>query len=239
MRIEQQPAFVLHGRAYRETSLLLECFTRDHGRVGLIARGVRKEKSRLSRALLQPLTPVSLAWSGTGELATLTAVEARADPLLFVGEPLLCGLYLNELVLRLTVRQDAHAELFAAYTQTLVRLASGEAPAWTLRRFERDLLEHLGYGLNPAIDAQTGISVDARAIYGYRHELGPVPWRSNADGPKISGAALLALAMDIPPVEAELPSLRRWMRSVISAHLDGVELQAWKLLGGASLRQSE
>jgi DNA repair protein RecO (recombination protein O) len=108
-----------------------------------------------------------------------------------------------------------------------------------LRRFERDLLEHLGYGLNPAIDAQTGISVDAGAIYGYRHELGPVPWRSGADGPKISGAALIALAMDIPPTEAELPSLRRWMRGVIAAHLDGVELQAWKLLSGASLRQSE
>ena len=239
MRVEQQPAFVLHGRAYRETSLLLDCFTRDHGRIGLIARGVRKEKSRLPRALLQPLTPVSLAWSGTGELATLTAVEARADRLVFVGEPLLCGLYLNELLLRFTVRQDAHAELFAAYAQTLVRLASGEAPAWTLRRFERDLLEYLGYGLNPAVDAQSGSAVDEAEVYGYRHELGPVPWRSSADGQKISGAVLLALAMDIQPAEAELPSLRRWMRGVIAAHLDGVELQAWKLLGDASLRQRE
>jgi DNA repair protein RecO (recombination protein O) len=237
MRVEQQPAFVLHGRAYRETSLLLECFTRDHGRVGLIARGVRKEKSRLPRALLQPLTPISLAWSGSGELATLTAVEARADALVFVGEPLLCGLYLNELLLRLTVRQDAHAELFATYAQTLARLACGEAPAWTLRRFERDLLEHLGYGLNPAIDAQTGSAVDAAAVYGYRHELGPVPWSSNADGPRISGAALLALAADSKPADTELPSLRRWMRGVIAAHLDGTELQAWKLLSDASLRQ--
>lgn len=239
MRVEQQPAFVLHGRAYRETSMLLECFTRDHGRIGLVARGVRKEKSRLPRALLQPLTPISLAWSGTGELGTLTAIEARADPLVFVGEPLLCGLYLNELLLRLTVRQDAHAELFAAYAQTLERLASGEATAWTLRRFERDLLEHLGYGLNPTIDAQTGTSVEATAIYGYRHELGPVLWRSGADGQKVSGATLLALAMDIKPADAELPSLRRWMRGVIAAHLDGAELQAWKLLSDASLRQRE
>ncbi len=202
---------------------------------------MRKEKSRLPRALLQPLTPVSLAWSGTGELATLTAVEARADPLVFVGEALLCGLYLNELLLRLTVRQDAHTELFAAYAQTLVRLASGEAPAWTLRRFERDLLkEHLGYGLNhlPWMRRRE-FRASADATYGYRHELGPVPWRSSADGPKISGATLLALALDIPPAEAELPSLRRWMRGVIAAHLDGVELQAWKLLSGASLRQRE
>ena len=237
MRVEQQPAFVLHGRPYRETSLLLECFTQDYGRIGLVARGVRKEKSRLSRALLQPLTPVSLGWSGGGELATLTAVEARADPLTFAGEPLLCGLYLNELLLRLTLRQDPHAELFIAYARTLGRLALGEAPAWTLRRFERDLLDHLGYGLNPAIDAQTGTPVDPAGIYGYRHELGPVPWHTAADGPKISGAALLALAADSKPADAELPSLRRWMRGVIATHLDGAELQAWKLLSHVSLRR--
>lgn len=239
MRVENHPAFVLHGRPYRETSLLLECFTRDYGRIGLVARGVRKEKSRLPRALLQPLTPVSLGWSGGGELATLTAAEARADPLMLAGETALCGLYLNELMLRLTMRQDAHPELFDAYERTLERLAHGDAPAWTLRRFERDLLDQLGYGLNPAVDAQAQGPVDAQGVYGYRHELGSVRWLSVADGPKVSGATLLALAADRKPADPDLPSLRRWMRAVIAAHLDGAELQAWKLLSDVTLRQRE
>jgi len=217
--------------------LLLECFTRDYGRIGLVARGVRKEKSRLPRALLQPLTPISLGWAGNGELATLTAAEARANPLKLAGETALCGLYLNELMLRLTMRQDTHGELFDAYERTLERLACGDAVAWTLRRFERDLLEHLGYGLNPGVDAQAQAPVDVAGIYGYRHELGPVRWKTAADGPKVSGATLLALAADCKPAAPDLPSLRRWMRAVITAHLDGCELQAWKLLSDMTLRQ--
>jgi DNA repair protein RecO (recombination protein O) len=239
MRVEQQPAFVLHGRPYRETSLLLECLTRDHGRIGLVARGVRKEKSRLPRALLQPLTPISLGWTGSGELATLTAAEARAEPLQLSGETALCGLYLNELMLRLTVRQDAYGELFCVYEQTLERLAGGDAVAWTLRRFERDLLEQLGYGLNPGLDAQAQLPVQADGVYGYRHELGAVRWKTAADGPKVSGAALLALAADRKPADPDLPPLRRWMRAVIAAHLDGGELQAWKLMSDVTLRQRD
>src|SRR5512141_639785 len=137
MRFEQQSAFILHGRAYRETSLLLECFTREHGRIGLVARGVRKERSRIPRALLQPLTPVCVGWSGSGELATLTAVEARAAPVTLIGEALLCGLYLNELVLRMTMRMDPQSDLFDSYERTLDRLSGAESHAWTLRRFER------------------------------------------------------------------------------------------------------
>lgn len=234
MRIEQQPAFILHGRAWRETSMLLECFTRDFGRIGLVARGVRKERSRLPRALLQPLTAVSLGWSGAGELATLTGVEARAAPLRLAGETLLCGLYLNELLLRLTVRHDPHPRLFDAYERTLERLAAGDAATWTLRRFERDVLDDVGYGLNLSADAVSGAEVDAARYYGYRHEVGPVEWSGSGDGPRVSGAALIALAEDRPPADADLPPLRRWLRAVIAAHLDGGELQAWRMLGAAA-----
>jgi DNA repair protein RecO (recombination protein O) len=236
MRIDQQSAYILHGRAYRETSLLLEVFTREYGRVGLVARGVRKERSRVQRALLQPLTPVSLGWSGGGELATLTSVEAGADPVNLVGEALLCGLYLNELVLRMTQRMDPQPELFDAYAATLDRLGSGESHAWTLRRFERDLLIHLGYGLTLATDAHSETALDPKLEYAYRHEHGPVVWRSPADGAKLKGSTLLALAADLKPPEAELPALRRWMRAAIAAHLDGGELRAWHLLGDAALR---
>ena len=239
MRIEQQPAYILHSRAYRETSLLLECFTRDHGRIGVVARGVRRERSRTPRALLQPLVPIELSWSGSGELATLIGVESAAASPPLVGEALLCGLYLNELLLRMTQRHDPHAELFAAYARAVERLADAQPSAWTLRRFERDLLDRLGYGVNVAIDASSGVALDPAADYGYRRELGTVPWRSAADGPRIKGAALLALARDQMPPESDWGSLRRWMRHVIAGHLEGGELKSWKLLGAIPLRRGD
>lgn len=230
MRIEHQPAFVLHARAYRETSLLLECLTQDFGRVGLVARGVRRERARTPRALLQPLIPVRLGWNGRGELATLTQVEATAPGFELSGDALLCSLYLNELVLRITPRQDPHAELFADYAETLARLARGEPQAWTLRRFERDLLAHLGYALVLDVDGDSGDPLDPQANYSYRHEHGPAPWRDARDGVRLRGTALLALSRDEMPTSEDLPSLRRLMRTVIAAHLDGGELRSWSML---------
>jgi DNA repair protein RecO (recombination protein O) len=163
-------------------------------------------------------------------------VEARADPVTLVGAALLCGLYLNELVLRMTQRMDPQPDLFDAYALTLERMAGGESHAWTLRRFERDLLIHLGYGLTLATDAHTESPLDPGLDYAYRHEHGPMVWRSAADGPKLKGSTLLALAADLKPPDGELPALRRWMRAAIAAHLDGGELRAWNLLGDATLR---
>lgn len=232
MRIEGQPAFILHSRAYRETSLLLDCLTRDHGRVGLVARGVRRERTRIPRALLQPLTPVQLGWSGRGELATLCQVDAVAAGFDLQGDALLCALYLNELVLRLVPRADPHPPLFASYLETLARLARGELFAWTLRRFERDLLAQLGYGL--VLDAQAdGAPIDPEAMYAYRNEHGVVPWRDTRDGTRVQGSGLLALAQDREPVPSDLPALKRLMRAAIAHHLGGGELRAWSMLVGA------
>ena len=144
------------ARPLRETSLLIDALTRDHGRVGLLARGVRAARSRFSRAALQPLTPLNLSWSGRGELSTLTAAEPAGNALHASGETLLCALYLNELVARLLPRNDPHPGVFEEYLTTFARLAGDYAPAWTLRRFERDLLGHLGYGLVLEADAETG-----------------------------------------------------------------------------------
>ncbi|MEP6940664.1 MAG: DNA repair protein RecO [Rudaea sp.] len=236
MRVEGQPAFILHSRPYRETSLLIECLTRDHGRIGLVARGVRRERTRVPRASLQPLTPVQLGWSGSGELATLSQIESVAASFDIQGDALLCALYLNELVLRLTPRQDPHPQLFADYLQTLSRLAGGEPLAWTLRRFERDLLAQLGYGLVLAVDGDSGAPVAADRAYGYRHESGPVPWGAASAGLRLRGAALLALANDEAPADEDLLSLRRLMRGAIALHLNGVDLRAWSVLAGAVSR---
>jgi DNA repair protein RecO (recombination protein O) len=230
MRVEQQPGFVLHARPWRETSLLLEVLSRDFGRVGLVARGVRGARTRTPRALLQPLTPLSLTWSGQGELATLAAAEATGAPLALVGEAVLCGLYLNELVTRLLPRSDPHPGVFAAYLATLQRLGAERAHGWQLRRFERDLLAELGYGLVLEHAADSGMPLEPAVEYAYRLDSGPIAWRGASDGFKLRGSALLALAADREPGAQDLGALRRLLRALIAHHLDGPGLRAWSML---------
>lgn len=236
MRIEQQPAYVLHSRPYRETSLLLECLTRDHGRLGVVARGVRRERARVQRAQLEPFQPLSLDLLLRGELATLQTAEHTSPPLRLMGDAGLAGLYLNELCVRLTGRQDPLPDLFDAYARTLPRLASSEPLAWSLRRFERDLLEAIGYGLQMEFEAESGEPLEPTQHYRYVVEQGPAPCRPGT-AHALRGADLLALAADDMPDAAGLSSLRSMMREVIRFHLGGGELRAWHVLGAAMSRR--
>jgi len=227
VRFDNQPAFILHARPWRETSLLLEAFTRNQGRIGLVARGVRSARSRLPRASLQPLQPLLLDWTLRGELGTLTAAEPTGTRWRITGDALIAGMYVNELVLRLTSRNDAHPAAFAAYTECLVRLAEDRDIAWTLRRFERDLLADLGYAL--MLDATSaGAPIDAAEIYGYAAEAGPIAWREGSSLPRVSGAALIALDRDEKPAPVALEELRRLMRAIVR-DLAGGHLNAWTL----------
>lgn len=235
MRIEQQPAFVLHARPYRETSLLLECLTRDFGRIGVVARGVRREKARIQRAQLEPFQRVSLDLLLRGELATLQGVEAVGVGMRLEGQAGLAGLYVNELVVRLTGRQDPMPDLFEAYAIMLPRLASADSQAWTLRRFERDLLEICGYALQLEFEGESGEALAPEQFYRYHAELGALPCR--ADLPHaLRGSDLLALGSDDLPDAAGLSALRNMMREVIRFHLGGGELRAWRVLGAAVRR---
>ena len=229
MHVADEPALILHARAYRETSLLLECLTPTHGRVGLIARGVRRERSRLPRGLLQPLQPLLLAWTGRGELATMTRAEASAAPFPLAGERIYSAMYLNELVLRLCARGDPHSDLFEHYLQCLQRLSTAEPEAWTLRRFERDLMIDLGYGLVLDRDIESGQPLQASGDYVYVIDGGPRPWAGNADDLRVSGAALLALARDEMPSPAQASELRRLMRALLRHQLGGGSLNAWSM----------
>jgi len=236
MRIEQQPAYVLHARPYRETSLLLECLTREHGRLGVVARGVRGERSRLRRAQLEPFQSLTLDLLLRGDMATLTAVEPVGTPRRLPGNSGLAGLYLNELVVRLTERQDPMPPLFDAYAQTLTRLAGGESMAWSLRRFERDLLQAIGYGLQLQYELETGEPLLPDATYRYRVEQGAV--RCSADcAQALLGRDLLALEQDRMPDSGGLKGLREMMREVIRFHLGGAELRAWRVLAMAVSRR--
>ncbi|GAB3785194.1 DNA repair protein RecO [Dyella agri] len=236
MRLDQQPAYVLHARPYRETSLLLECLTRDHGRLGVVARGVRGERARLRRSQLEPFQLLALDLLQRGELATLTGAETVGTPLRLGGDHGLAGLYLNELVVRLTARQDAHPVLFDAYAHTLARLAADEPAGWTLRRFERDLLEAIGYGLQLRHEAGGEEALQAQAHYRYDVEQGAVRCEAGT-ARAVRGADLLALAEDRMPDRAGTAALRQLMRDVIRYHLGGGELRAWRMLAGVPQRR--
>jgi DNA repair protein RecO len=236
MRLEQQPAYVLHARPYRETSLLLECLTREYGRLGVVARGVRGERARLRRAQLEPFQPLAMDLLLRGEMATLTAAETVGTSLRLRGDAGLAGLYLNELVVRLTERQDPFPLLFDAYAQTLSRLAGDEPLAWSLRRFERDLLEAIGYGLQLHYESDTGEPLVPDAHYRYEIEQGAVRCPAS-HAQALRGSDLLALAQDRSPDNPGLKSLRDLMRAVIRFHLGGGELRAWRVLAMAVSRR--
>jgi DNA repair protein RecO (recombination protein O) len=236
MRLEQQPAYVLHARPYRETSLLLECLTREYGRLGVVARGVRGERARLRRAQLEPLQPLALDLLLRGEMATLTGVETVGAPFRLSGDAGVAGLYLNELVVRLTERQDPFPVVFDAYAQTLARLAADEPLAWSLRRFERDLLQAIGYGLQLQHEAETGEPLVPDAHYRYVVEQGAERC-SGGSAHALRGSDLLALEQDRMPDASGLKALRDMMREVIRFHLGGSELRAWRVLSMAVSRR--
>ncbi len=229
MRVESQPAFVLHAQAYRETSLLLEVFTVEHGRVGLIARGVRGARGQPLRALLQPLQPLQLGWSGRGDLPHLGVTEAAGAALTPQGDALLAAFYLNELLVRLLPRNEPQPSLFWRYAECLGTLQSGVDYVWELRRFERDLLAELGYALVLEIEADGTTPVEADAHYRYDPEQGALRLSTHR-GSVVSGAALLDLSHDRLPDAACLRELRTLMRSILLHHLAGRELRSWQLL---------
>jgi len=170
-RVDLQPAFVLHTRLYRETSLLLDCLTLDHGRIGLIARGARRPKSPFA-GILQPFIPLVISYLGAGELKTLTQAEPHGLFNYLTGERLASGLYLNELCVRLLLSQAAVPELFSVYTDT-VQIIAGDLPlAPALRLFEKQLLSSMGYDLCLHQDAEQQ-PIDPDAQYLYDPDRGP------------------------------------------------------------------
>lgn len=231
MRIEDQPAFVLHARPWRETSLLVEVLSLDHGRLGLVARGVQGQKQHVLRAALQPLQHIRLGAVLRGELAQLRGAEALDAAPRLSGDAMLAGFYVNELVLRLAPRQDPSPELYDAYAKVRQRLPEA-ALAWNLRRFERDLLDAIGLGFAYDTDGD-GHGIEPAARYRLDPEHGPR--RLHHDGAAAdrtdaaTGAALLAMAADVAPGTADMASLRRALRGVLRHHLGPRALKSWEL----------
>jgi DNA repair protein RecO (recombination protein O) len=220
-RRDDEAAFVLHVYPYRETSLIVEAFTGVAGRVAMVARGAKRPRSEL-RGLLNAFQPLTLSWAGAGELKTLLKAEWRGGLALPSGPALLCGFYLNELLLKLLPREDPHPMLWAHYESALSALTERDAPAEhavVLRRFELRLLSELGYAmpLAPAGGAQ----IDAAERYHYAFERGPLAAAEpGARYPLVRGETLLALASERYPDARIAAEARELMRSVLDHYLD-------------------
>lgn len=238
-KILLQSAYILHQRPYRDTSLLLEVFSPHHGRFGMVARGVRGKRSR-RRALLQPFVPLSLSWSGRGELVTLTDAEAEGAAPMFAGEVLMSAYYLNELLLYLLHRHDPHPELFTHYRYTLGRLSqlgqgqgsdAGQSLQIALRLFEKQLLQEIGYGLVLDHEVEQGEAIDPAASYRFVLGQGPVAQAPTGPAPNVfQGSSLLAFAAHELDDVQTLRDAKRLTRLVLDHYLGGRPLHSRQLL---------
>jgi DNA repair protein RecO (recombination protein O) len=224
-RIDGAAAYLLHAHPYSETSLVLDVFARNHGRLALLARGARRPRSAL-RGVLMSFQPLELSWFGGGEVKTLAKAEWLGGLPLLTGKCLLLGYYLNELLLKLLPREDAHAALFDAYGDALAALSRGAAEAAELRRFEKTLLRELGYGLALDREAGSGEPVRADRQYVYLVERGAVPAHGDDGMPTISGKTLLDLAADDYADPRTLAESKGLMRQLVAHYLGGQPLQS-------------
>jgi DNA repair protein RecO (recombination protein O) len=234
-RIDHTAGFVLHSYPFRETSLIIESWTAEHGRVALVARGARRPRSAL-RGLLQPFTPLLLSWSGKQELRTLHTAQWQGGLRQPQGMALLCGFYINELVLKLLARDDPHPGLFVPYQSTLHDLAGAATDvtqcAIILRRFEQQLLAELGYAQPFTHEAEHGEVIQAELSYHYQCDRGALLSDDFAptQGLRVFGKTLLDLARHDYSDTVSLTQGKQLMRHIINHHLNGQTLFARELL---------
>ena len=218
-------AFVLHQRPYRQTSLLLDVFTEQAGRLSLVARGVRQQKRRHNNPF-QLFQPLWLSWFGRGELATLDHVETAKPAFILRGPAAICGLYINELLIRLLSNQHSEPDVFLLYQQILARLSGTSEIEISLRLFEYQLLEALGYGIDLNRDANDfALNPDSYYRYQPEHGLIRVKAAANADD-VIQGRSLQQLQQAQNFDTQALGEIKQLMRSVLNYYLDGKPLKS-------------
>lgn len=225
-------AYVLHTRAFRETSLLVELFSQEHGRITAVARGAKRGAAKTS-SIMQPFMPLQVSFYGDGDLVTLTGVEASGCNYQLYGRSAICGLYINELLVKLMPKWDPCNLLFAGYENCLNNLAFGVDKninnQIVLRKFETLLLKSLGYGLQLTIEVDTRNTVQAQNYYTFDPILGPKLVHAQ-HATAIKGASLLALAADNLEDPAVLLDIKRLMRIVLGHHLGARRLITRELL---------
>ncbi|MDR5737878.1 DNA repair protein RecO [Caballeronia sp. LZ016] len=229
-RVSEQPGFVLHSYPYRETSLVIDVFSRDHGRIALVAKGAKRPHSAL-RGVLQTFQPLGLSWTGKGEVRTLTTAEWVGGMLPLTGDALLCGFYVNELLVKFCAREDPHPALFNHYVLTLSRLAHGEPAVQVLRSFERVLLRETGYAM-ALTRTVTRESVVAEGRYMFDPERGVLDASDDlpAQWPVIAGQTLIDMERDDYSSGQTAVQSKTLMRFLLNYHLGGAPLATRQIL---------
>lgn len=215
-RIILQPGFILHARPYRDSSLLLDILSRDHGRLTLMARGVKKKNK--TGQFLQAFTPFVFSWQGKSELMNLTVAEPQGVPIWLMGTALVCGLYLNEILIRLLHPHDPHPSIYELYAATLNYLSQSVNIPTVLRLFEKHLLAELGYGLSLSHDTR-GLSISPEADYYYLSGRGFERVVSSTDAQSrkhFSGESLIALREERLTSPVVLQEIKRLMQLALA-----------------------
>lgn len=228
-RVTGQPSFVLHSYPYKETSLIIDLFTREHGRVAVVAKGAKRPHSKL-RGVLQTFQPLSSSWSGKSELRTLIDAEWVGGMRPLEKTALLCGFYLNELLVKLLARDDPHPVLFDHYVATLNELAHGEPAQIVLRKFERALLKETGVAADLTRSTGTRARVEEGASYVVDPEKGPREADPADTWPVVSGKTLLDMERDDYADPATQAQSKQLMRFLLAYHLGGAPLNTRQIL---------
>lgn len=228
-RVSLAPAFVLHQRAWRESSKIVEIFSLQSGRLGLVARGSRRPRSPW-RAVLTPFRPLLVSWTLHGDLGTLTHAEPVGAASQISGRELLAAYYLNELILSLITRHDPQPELFDHYTDALNMLSDSQRMETGLRVFERRLLGAIGYGINLEFD-ENGAPVTGDTCYRFEGERGLSPVEaSDTTGVVVHGSSLQALAAGRFETAESLREARLLLRAALDHQLGGRKLKTREIL---------
>jgi DNA repair protein RecO (recombination protein O) len=204
-------------------------FTRDYGRVALVAKGAKRPHSKL-RGVLQTFQPLSGSWSGKSELRTLIDAEWVGGMLPLEKSALLCGFYLNELLVKLLARDDPHPVLFDHYVATLNQLAHNEPAPIVLRKFERALLKETGVAADLSRSTVSRASLDPAADYVVDPERGAREARVSDSWPVVTGKTLLDMEREDysdPQTQAQSKQL---MRFLLAYHLGGAPLNTRQIL---------
>ena len=230
-RHDAQPAFVLHSYPFKETSLVVELFTRDFGRIAVVAKGARRPRSAL-RGVLLAFQPLLASWTGKGEVHTLIRAEWHGAYQPLRGLALICGFYVNELLLKLMARHDAHEGLFETYAATLGALEGAREPAGVLRSFEKALLRELGYAMTLDRDVESGHPIAAEQRSTYFVERGPVSAGQvgERNGVELLGQTLLDMQSGDYSRAITQQQAKALMRTLINHHLGDQVLHTRQLL---------
>lgn len=239
-RVSNQAVYVLHTYPFKETSLVVELFSQQFGRIAAVAKGARRPHSAM-RGMLQSFQMLSGAWSGKNELKTLHNLDWYAGLTLLKGEALMCGFYMNELLLRLLPREDAHENLFEYYDATLKTLATSQSgdsdaailnaknQAIILRRFELKLLQEMGYAV-PLLTDENDVAISVDKNYRYEAEYGACELGTTKNGVQLSGLTLLNMAKDDYSDSQTQNQSKQLMRYLLGHYLGDKSLHTRQLL---------